>query len=409
MSVDTSFEGRPGALESIATWLRSTYASGAEDLTTSVLRRRRRIEDVWEGEGEQAFHKRATELAHSSDGVDETARGTATTIEVLAGAMRTAKNGLATVRENARGAGLVVSGDTVQEPTAVAHPGTEPAPDVDAATMNAYNNRVTAWNAYQDKVTAYNTASSDTNEYLEGWREALDSAAAKLSKDDANLVTLTGNLIVDGGGGAIAARMATWYADAAKTARDTAGRAAQHLDELVKDGRLAGDKGTFYKYLDDKAKALQHLDDMEAKGTAPKLPKGVKIGGGIIGALAMGYGIKSDIEDGESTTQAVVSNAGGTAVGIGASIAAAAGAGAAVGALGGSVVPGLGTAVGAVAGVIVGTGVGIVTSGAIDSMFEKGVDSIGDVGEAIGDGWNDLTNTAGGLWDAGGDLIDGIF
>lgn len=47
MSVDTSFEGRPGALESIATWLRSTYASGAEDLTTSVLGRRRRIEDVW--------------------------------------------------------------------------------------------------------------------------------------------------------------------------------------------------------------------------------------------------------------------------------------------------------------------------------------------------------------------------
>lgn len=409
MSIDTSFEGKPEALEAVATWLRSTYASGAEDLTTSVLARRRRIEDVWEGEGEQAFHKRATELAHSADGVEEAARGTATTIEVLAGAMRTAKNGLATIRDDARGAGLVVSGDTIQEPAAVAHPGSEPAPDVDPATMNAYNHRVTAWNAYQDKVTAYNTASTETDDHLEGWREALDSAAAKLAKDDANLVTLTGNLIVDGGGGAIAARMAVWYADAAKTARETAGRAAQHLDELVKDGRLAGDKGTFYKYLDDKAKALQHLDDMEAKSTSPKLPTGVKIGGGIIGALALGYGIKSDIEDGESPTQAVVSNAGGTAAGIGASIAAAAGAGAAVGALGGSAVPGLGTAVGAVAGVIVGTGVGIVTSGAIDSMFEKGVDSIGDVGEAIGDGWDDLTNTAGGLWDAGGDLIDGIF
>lgn len=409
MSIDTSFEGQPGSLEAIADWLRTSFGPGADTLATEVINRRKKMGDAWVGEGGNAFSGRARELAKSSETADETATTSANTIDVLASAMRSAKEGLVSTRETARGAGLTVTGSTIHEPAAVDHPGTVPGADADTAAVEAYNGRVTSWNAYQDKVTAYNKASGDVDGYLEGWRKALDSTAERLAKDDANLVGLAGNLIVDGGGGAIAARMAVWYADAAKVSRETAEQAAKHLDELVKDGRLAGTKGQFYDYLNQKAQALKNLDDFETKAGSPKLPRGVKIGGGIIGMLTLGYGIKSDLDDGESTEQAVVSNVGGTAVGMGAAIAASAGAGAAVGALGGSVVPGLGTAVGAVAGVVIGAGVGMVTSGAIDSMYENGVKNIGDVGEAISDGWGDLTTTTSTLWNAGGDLIDGIF
>jgi hypothetical protein len=80
------------------------------------------------------------------------------------------------------------------------------------------------------------------------------------------------------------------------------------------------------------------------------------------------------------------------------------GTGALTGAAIGSSVPGVGTAIGAV----VGAGVGIFTSGAIDSLFENGLDA----GKAFDRGGEAVVDTGkaivGGVVDAGR-AITGLF
>lgn len=132
---------------------------------------------------------------------------------------------------------------------------------------------------------------------------------------------------------------------------------------------------------------------------AARLVRAGKATGWIVGGALTGVSIYQDVEAGESATQAVVSNGGG--------FLASVGAGAAIGAAIGTVAPGPGNVVGVVAGAVVGGVVGIVTSGAIDSVFEKGW----DVGTALGDGWQDLADTGVALadlaqgWNAAGEAI----
>ncbi len=46
---------------------------------------------------------------------------------------------------------------------------------------------------------------------------------------------------------------------------------------------------------------------------------------------------------------------------------------------------------------------GIVTSGILDRMWENGMESLGDVGNAIADGWNEVVDTGAAiLYMAGG-------
>jgi hypothetical protein len=133
---------------------------------------------------------------------------------------------------------------------------------------------------------------------------------------------------------------------------------------------------------------------------AARLVRAGKAAGWLVGGALTGVSIYQDLEAGESTTQAVVSNGGG--------FLASVGAGAAIGAAIGTVVPGPGNVVGVVAGAVVGGVVGIATSGAIDSIFENGW----DVGAAWDNGLQDLTDTGAAVadlgvqgWNAAGEAI----
>ena len=115
--------------------------------------------------------------------------------------------------------------------------------------------------------------------------------------------------------------------------------------------------------------------------------------------LVVGTGV--DLANGESLSQAAVSNTAATIAGVAAGDAATAltTAGATIatsaiaGAAGGSVVPGIGTAVGLVAGVVVGTAAAIFTDKTVDSMME---DHQG-VGHAAKEGWDAVCNTGSGI------------
>ena len=126
----------------------------------------------------------------------------------------------------------------------------------------------------------------------------------------------------------------------------------------------------------------------------------------MLGPLGFGLGVYNDYQEGESTTQILVSQGASTAVGIAAGAGASALTGMAIGAAAGSVVPGVGTVVGAVVGTAVGAGVAIFADGAIDSLFEngpdvgkafdEGVDALADTGDAIADGVSSAADTVGG-------------
>lgn len=119
----------------------------------------------------------------------------------------------------------------------------------------------------------------------------------------------------------------------------------------------------------NQAAAARALRLDEVSRSAP-----VRLGGGLAAV-----GIAYDIHSGKEPVQAVAAGGAGFAASVGASMAT----GAMVGTL--IPVPGVGTAVGAV----VGAGVGIFTSGMVDSLFEDGP----DVGEALGRGWEALSDT----------------
>ena len=403
MTLETRLEGDPGALCAVSDWLSGTMGDAADTAATSALEQRSQLASAWEGSAGDAFGQRATALAKACDALHARTGRVADDINMLASALRTAQTGLAEVRREAAAAGLTVTGTVVHEPTPVARP----APLVDGTPEEAaaHAQAVQRYEHYQELVVAWNKAVRDAEEYFEDWQQALDRAASTWRDHDADLLGLASNLLVGASSAALVSKLAPVLAGEAAEQLTMARQLAEHADDMLRDGRLlAGTADGYYDLLDRSAAADARAAQYAKAAEDPKLPRGIRAAGGALGVLTMGYGIHDDLQNGESTEQAVASNVGGTLAGIGGGAAS----GAAIGAAAGTVVPGAGNVVGAVGGAVVGTGVGIVTSGAIDSAFENGVDGVGDVLDAADDGIDELGDKAGDLADLGGDLVGGI-
>lgn len=121
----------------------------------------------------------------------------------------------------------------------------------------------------------------------------------------------------------------------------------------------------FYSEVDDlmgrSGQAADEAADAKWAAKHPKLPPGLARGLGILGPLAAGYGVYDDIQHGESTEQAVVSQGGGLLSGM----LIGGGTGAAIGTAG---FPVVGTLVGGVVGGVTG----LVVSNEIDEHYESG-------------------------------------
>ena len=132
---------------------------------------------------------------------------------------------------------------------------------------------------------------------------------------------------------------------------------------------------------------------MDLVGTAGKEPvihKGLNAAAkGASATLAVagtGIGSWADMQDGESTGQAITSNVAATTAGVAVTSWATT---TATGALAGSVVPGVGTVVGGAVGLAAGVTASLFTDGFVDSLFEdhKGLwHAAGDAAKAAGAG-----------------------
>lgn len=406
MTLDTTLQGSPGSLRQVADWLRSDFGHAADAMATDVYRQRSQLASGWQGEAGEAFASRATTLASTADRMALSAGESATNLDALATALQRSQDGLEDVRADARAAGLRVDGNLIHEPTAPASPGPTPPPDATPGEVRAHQSAVADVEAYQRLVEAWNTAVRATDAYFADWSAALDDAARTWGEHDADLVGMTTDFVTAGISTTLITKLAPVLAGQAEAETALAQSLRSHAGAMVRDGHfVGGSTSNYYELLAGSDAAEARAAQYAAMADDVKLPSAISRGLGALGVLATGYAIYSDLEDGESTEQAVVSNG----VGMAAAIGATAGSGALVGAAVGSVIPVAGTAVGAVVGTVVGTGVGIITSGAIDSMWENGVDDIGDVGTAITDGWHDLESDVAAVGDLAEDAWHAIF
>jgi hypothetical protein len=415
-SLDTHVEGDPASVRTAATWLRSTVRTSSSTLGDEVYQQRSKAASAWEGGTGEVFGTRLTTVGTASDGVSEQAAAAATTIDELATALQKAQDEMDRARSTARGGGLTVTGDSIVSPG-------EPPPDVAALPADATPAQAAAYDAGVARIEAYDAKVAvwdEVVEIVEDARAALEQriadGAGTWESNRGNLVGLFSDFTTGGIEGALAFKIAKLLGDgpdvllgeAAKYRADanalrTGVRTAvpENLTPLQRAILQARQiEGVPSGSIDDFNRLMSQADDLEARASnlraagLPEIPKGLSRTLKGLGAAALGYGIYADMQDGESATQAVVSNG----VGFGASVAA----GAAIGTL--IPVPGVGTAVGALGGAVVG----LFVSGMADSFFDNGMDSLSDVGGAIVDGAQEVGDTAVGIYDLGSDAVDAV-
>ena len=278
--------------------------------------------------------------------------------------------------------------------------------DVPVTAYVCSNRRNDAVIAYNAQIEVWNSCVTLSDEAFQRWLDALEAASSAWETHDSQYVGLTAHLLSAGTQLELVRRttpITVGQVDDMLLAQQLRAHAGAMVDP---DGRFVGDRARHFDLLDQ----ADPLDDAHpsARARLPnwEIPRGVTRAFWALDVVAMGDGIHSDWEE-EGATQAIVSNAVPTV----AAIAAGAASGAALGGVIGTFipVPGVGTAAGVVVGAVVGTVVGAFTSGAIDSLFDSGADTLGDWGNAVVDGVDEIGETFGSIGEGVGDVFDPIF
>ncbi|KGN30757.1 hypothetical protein N802_06000 [Knoellia sinensis KCTC 19936] len=402
MSVDTEIKGKPGNIESAAAWLRDKLEDELSDAGDEFNEARKDGLATWNCGAGDAFGAKMKTARDKADDLAKAATTMATDLDTFAGALRTCQNEMSTCRSTARTDKLTVTSFIIE------HPGPAPTrpPQVFTGTKEEvaeHNAKVTAYDDHVLLLQAYYRAETEAARIDRKYGKACRDLQQKYTVGQhASWILTLGDLTGDGVLAGMAVSAGLKHRSALlKKADDLVTEAKNAIDDLQRNpDRYMKRKWIFFKTLDetklnaDKLAIQGKLDEAEdllkqARNVdhAPtgKLSKLLGIGGKVLGPVGIGLGVYNDYQEGESTTQIVVSQGGSLLVG--------AGTGMAVGAAVGSVVPVAGTAVGAVVGGIVGGGMAIFSDGAIDSFFENGP----DVGKAAEEGWNSIKDTGGAI------------
>ncbi|OBI74727.1 hypothetical protein A5664_27385 [Mycolicibacterium fortuitum] len=357
MAIDTKIEGDPNSVRSTADWLRATLASKVSHTEGEIHAARTTATADWHGEAGDAFAARMESGAKKVDGLKISITNSAQAIDDFAEELQRAQSAMETVRNNAMNAGLTVDGFVIQDATK-------------EALVDAYN-------------AAFHAA--------EAARTMEKLGADTLKNAWTDLTTKWFFVVSDLINGGAAALVDVNVSTMLKQSKFFAEESAKYM-ELAKSAPDGTPAATIYRDIDDARALANKADDVAKKAESTKANAG-RIGLKVGGALAAA-GVVYDIANGKDVDQAIVSGAAG----FGASVLAGAGAGALIGSA--IPIPGVGT----IGGALVGATVGIFTSGAVDSLYQNGIGSLGD---AITDGATAVADTgkaiggfAKGAWDA---------
>ncbi len=420
-SIDTEIPGSPQSIRAAATWLRSDLATNLDGAAEEFNKAGLDAEEVWDSPAGADFREAIKRGDTKTTDLLAAAQTLADDLDALAHSLERCQSDMDTVRSDASAKGLTVSGFLIHDPGPVWDRPQRPTGD-DPVLTQEYEQAQRLWEEQDAKVEAFNHASSESDRIHRAYQSAGEDFAGRYSTaDHASWMVSVGDIAFEG----LAAGAAAYYvAQASKFTRiadDLAAQAAAKAADMAANPnryrtfrgggwnplnwlRVTRESGTLQRIvpnvhnsalwnadqavvdsLDAQSRAARELAD-EARSN--RLPGTLKTGGRVLGAAGLGLGIWSDLDSGESATQAVVSQGGGFA----ASLAA----GAATGAVVGSIVPVGGTIVGAVVGTAVGAVAGIFSDGVIDSLFENGP----DVGAALSAGWDAVQDvgSAIGSW-----------
>lgn len=407
--VDTEIEGDPGSIGEAGTWLGHTLAPAVDTAGDRANDARRLAASGWTSDAGDGFAGTMRRAANAADDLHGTVEGMAHDLRDFAADLRRCQERMADVRSTAKGKGLTVAGFVVQDPGPGPARPTMPSADASDAEVRAHNARVDAYDAHQDLVRAFNDAKDDAGRIDRQYSAACESLQHQYdAKDHAAYLLTLGDVLGESGAAGAAAYLKAGRSKLLLKAQGLYQEAQRAADAMAAHPeRYYSRRWIFFKKF-DAAKYSGDLDAIRSKASAAdrlvreadnlkssKLPRGLGAGGKVLGAAGGILGVYSDVQDGESVTQAVVSQGGGLA----ASIAAGAVIGTAI------PVPVVGTVVGAIGGAIVG----IAADGMIDSLFDNGPDvgaalheagdALADTGGAIKDGVSSVGSAIGGLFD----------
>lgn len=395
--LNTHIDGSPESLRAAASWIQTSFGSGAGLLADRSITARNDGSEVWTGPSSEAFVRRARALGASAEEAEGVAQQVYRQVHDLAGDFESAINEMGRVRSTARSSGLSVVGEVVINPgDRLVLQGSPPGPDATPAEHNHWtslSNQVTTQNA---KVDAFELACLTADEVYQRLVNLVDNAAASWSRHSATLAGLAAEFLTAGISAAVVMRIAPALVAQSKYHWNMAEHNAAGARALrTPDGRVLA-RESYYRNLDEARSHLRDARKYDHKAQNVRVPRSLGRALGVLGIVATGYAIREDMEAGESAGQAITSNVGGMVAGMAA--------GAATGAVIGSFipVPGVGTAVGIIGGAIVGTVVGAFTSGVIDSMWENGVTAVGD---AVSRGWDEVKDVGSAV----GDLASGAW
>ena len=380
--LETRIDGSPSSLNAAA-----AYLNGAQVTITAWSSKARSAAasagDLWSGQAAGLY------LEHTLDGAaagDEAARAcelSAQLISTLTTVLTECQQALADVRRAAKSAGLLVIGTRIYPPERA------------------------VWSVYQDP----DATPEDMQEALvhdQAWQHALDVEyrarrtwrnAVMDFVDDAfsgKIPALLGaaGVATDTGMAVIKARVA-FYRSSVDVADQFVSNLSKHIDAFTVNGVAVGPKAHFYELMDERDLwRMRGADFSDALDAAKKVGSRLAKASGVLGALGVGYGTYVDIADGESVTQALVSN--GVDWGVAAGFMAG---GAAIGSF---IAPPIGTVVGGLVGGVVGIFAGGFGNGVVDHLME---DVSPDFAGAISAGWDEVVE----LGESFGDLVTGLW
>lgn len=342
MYLDTELPGDPASFHAAADYVRRDLGQGAETMAARAYAERSSLASAWTGEGGEGFQQRAGGLGVAADGFIEHSAAAAAELEALASVLSLAQLGLLSVRTEAVAAGLFVSGSLV-------------FPPVWGGDQAEFDRLATAWDV------AVETA----DRHLATWADALESSSAFFQQHAADLVGITIDLMVGAYTGALLGKQAKVLAAEAAEQAELARSLASHAEDFlrqIRSGPYFGDLDHYDDLISRGRGALDSGADAADSAANARLPKGLRFGFGAIGVLTTGYGVYDDVQQGESTEQAVVSQGGGLLAGIAA--------GGLAGAAAGTVLPGPGNVVGGLVGGVVGGVTAIVVDDQIDDLYD---------------------------------------
>lgn len=336
--IETRVDGEPRALRAAATFLLLDLGRGLDDLADRVADERATALGTWQGEAGRAFADQAVVLARAGDEAADGVRALGWRLEELAGVLEAVQEGMAQLRDMARGAGLRVVGTAIAPP-AVALPVGAPASETEQALH-----------------TAYAAAGRRADELLLQWTGALAAAADAVGSRHVVLAQLSAGMLSDGYSTFLRTTLSPVLRGQSDFLMEQSAEAVADLARVRSDlflGRTTPSAAVEEQLAALERRAAEAAEESQRYATsAQRHEVATKAVRGLGGALVL-YGVYDDIRRGESVGQAAVSQGAG----FGAGAAAAAW----CGTVATPVAPGVGSVAGAVVcGAVASIGVGLL-------------------------------------------------